>query len=488
MAEGLAVDAGLALLLRGASLAVTVAVARKLAPAEYGAVSIALAIFGIGDLITNPAIRMALIRRQERDEAVFSVAWTIMVVRGVLLAALLFALARPLAHLWDGDEVVVTCLRVLALSPLVTALSNIFAVQLQQDLRFGLSFLVDNSAVLFGTLSSLGLLLWLESPVALAVGPVCGNAVSSIATWLMFKSRPTFRWIPGVAADLLRFSRWLMGHAILIYLCATVDNLYVGKELGLAALGAYALAWKVVNTGMTILTRALPKMLAPAYAQLRDRPDELRRRLLIALGLASALGSLASAIMVLFTEEIFLVLGGRNIWPETVPIARALVLYVFVRMIEQVFGPLFQAVGEARTLMFNAGIRLVLMVPGLYLGARWGGVVGVAVAVSLIAVVVLALFVNEVGQRFSVNRALLLRSIVLPIIAVVVSAVAARYPALWIENPVIRLLFGSGLVAGCFLVVWEALRVLLPSAQMLPLASRCRTIVTALLARIGVLR
>lgn len=460
LATGLTVDLLSAVVLRGLALATTVVVARTLAPASYGAVSLALAVYGVSDMLTNPALGVAVLRQQELDDRTIDVAWTLSLLRSLALGLALFLAAPLLARIWKGDAETASYLELLSLAPVTGALGNMHAVRLQRALRFGRAMLLDNLRLLATSLVSLGLLLATKRAGSLVLGIVVGNLVYVVISWAVIRPLPRLAFSASTARELSRVSRWLMVHSVFVYLCVTIDNLYVGRTLGLAALGAYALAWRIVNTFMTLLTRAIAKMLVPAYQKLGSDLVQLRRAVLSALFPSAAVGALASGLVFLCAQDIFLVLGGKGSFPGAATVAAALTPYVYTRILNNVLSPLYQGVGSPRTLAMLSATNLTLLLPTIPLGAMLFGATGVALAVSAVSVLVTTLLVSLVRARFGIPLLAQLKAILLPLLLVTPAALVGHYGSQSAAHAGVRLGVAALVTSVLFAAAWEGARLL----------------------------
>jgi O-antigen/teichoic acid export membrane protein len=458
MAAGLGVDVSAAVLLRGLALATTVVVARKLSPADYGAVSLALSVYGVSDMLTNPPLGVAVVRRPELDDRTIDVAWTLSVLRAAVFGIGIWAAAPLLARLWHGGAETASHLRLLSLAPLTSALSNMHVVRWQRALRFGRSMLLDNSRLLATSLSSLLLLILRGDAAALIQGILIGNLAYVGLSWLVVSPRPRVAFSSATARELTQVSRWLMAHSILVYLSVTVDNLFVSRAFGLASLGAYALAWRVVNTFMTLLTRSIGKMLLPTYRNFGEDAVLLRRTVLAALYPSGAVGALASGLVLLSASDIFLLVAGHGNFPGAATAARALTPFVLSRILNNVLSPLYQGVGSPRTLALLSVLNLTLMFPMMYAGSVLGGVAGVAVAVSLASVAVTATLMFLVSRRFGIELREQLRAVVLPLVALVPGLFLGHWLLASLPGAALRLGSTAVVLFLSFVAVWETSR------------------------------
>jgi O-antigen/teichoic acid export membrane protein len=461
------------------SVLVTVVCARWLSPESFGAYSLAAAIFGISDVLTNPAVTTYLLTKPGCADKVVDAAWTLSVLRGLALSAG-FALLAPLAaSALGGTPQTATLLRVLALRFALSGLSNLHTVRLQHDLRYGLVVAMESGAAMVGSSLSVGLLVLTRDPLSLAVGVVGSALVSAAVSWWLAPVRARFVLDRSDLSEMWHFTRYVSINGVIIYALLNLDDLIVARLAGAAALGVYALSYRVVNAAVLFLIQPLGQVLLPTLSKVRDDVPRFGKAFLRAVSAFACVSWLVTAICATLTTELFAMLAPGSSWGEAVPIFRALLPFVLVRGINGAMGAMLTAVGRPDLLTRISGSQLLLMVPCAWLGFSLYGFVGLTVALSVLNACALLALVVIAPRLAAVSRVSLVAMILLPLPAAGVSAVLGGR---------LRELSSSAIVAGplallamgaCFVLVWElcvlALRARLPEAlSLLGLLSRLR--------------
>ncbi|NQX94544.1 MAG: oligosaccharide flippase family protein [Erythrobacter sp.] len=114
---------------------------RILMPEDFGLVAIAAAFAEIVAMITKLSLGSALIQRREVEQIHYDTAWTMSVVRGVLVAVLIAASGPFIAEFY-GDPRLSDLLQFLALSPLIWGLMNPKLAVFQRKLDFRQEFIL----------------------------------------------------------------------------------------------------------------------------------------------------------------------------------------------------------------------------------------------------------------------------------------------------------------------------------------------------------
>ncbi|MDH4063517.1 MAG: oligosaccharide flippase family protein, partial [Acidobacteriota bacterium] len=108
-----------------------VVLARLLAPDDFGLVAIAASVTTIVEGLSAFDVDKALIRSRDDDRALYDTAWTLSMLRGLVAALAMWAVAP-----WVADAGMAAVLRVLALVPVLNGLRNPRFVTFERDLVY----------------------------------------------------------------------------------------------------------------------------------------------------------------------------------------------------------------------------------------------------------------------------------------------------------------------------------------------------------------
>jgi O-antigen/teichoic acid export membrane protein len=215
-----------------------VVLARLLVPEDFGLVAIAASVVAIIEGLSDFDVNKALIRTRDDHRSLYDTAWTLSVLRGLLAAALMTAIAALLP-----DERMAGVLFALALSPLLKGLSNPRFVTFERDLVYSrLAWLTLGSKVTaFGV--TLGLAILYRSYWALVIGILVGALSSLLLSYVLRPYRPQIslaRW-----REIFAFSGWMSLTTIVTTLSMETDKIIVGRLLGVADTGLYFMTQRI---------------------------------------------------------------------------------------------------------------------------------------------------------------------------------------------------------------------------------------------------
>jgi O-antigen/teichoic acid export membrane protein len=435
--------------------ALTLLCARLLAPEGYGAWSLALAIYGFADLLTNPATTTYLVRMPGCSDLAIDVAWSFSALRGIGLGAVLWLGAPLLSAAFDGGELVTRMLRVLCLGFVGMGLVNLHHARFHHDLRFGRVFLVESLGTPLGTVLAIALLFVTRNPFALAVGLASGHWLNALTSWILAPRRARLALDAAEIKKMWSFTRFLLLNSLIVYALLNLDSLLVAKLAGTAALGLYAMSYRIVSSTVLFVIRPLADTLLPALAKMLDDRERFTRAALAAVSAFSALSWMITSGAWVLATDIFVVIGGRPEWEKAAPIFRALLPFVLIRAINGSMGAMITAAGKPQVLTVVSGTQLAAMVPLAALGFWLNGFLGLVIAITVLnGGAMLALI--AIAPRFvATRRRDLLLTILAPLPAAALAGGAAWLLAGALDSSATRLVAGFGAAIAVFTAVWE---------------------------------
>jgi O-antigen/teichoic acid export membrane protein len=170
------------------------------------------------------------------------------------------------------------------------------------------------------------------------------------------------------------------------------DYFFVGRYLGLEALGVYRVAFSLAMTPLEIAIGVVNRVTFPVYARIASDAHMLAeafvrsfRYVLLMLG--------PIVVLLFFTAQDAVALVAHERWLLAVPAIQLLCWAALMRGLAQLFSPLFQAAGRPEYGVYEAVLSLCVLVGGFWIGLdQWGDTLGM-IAVCLVWVGAYPLFV-----------------------------------------------------------------------------------------------
>jgi O-antigen/teichoic acid export membrane protein len=381
--SGLAWKAGSQVSLQLTRMVVALVLARMLAPHDWGLAAMVLAFSGFVVVFTDNALGTALIQRDRLFAGDRSTVFWISAALGLLLTLGGFAAAGPLASFY-GEPEVQALFTVLAVTFFVSSLGTTQAALLIRDMQFRILELRLIAATLVGAGCAIavawsGLGAW-----AIVTQQLTEAVVSTTLLWWWSPWRPSFTFSWPSVRRLGRFAGNVFGENALYQAGRALGVLLIGRGLGAAALGAYALATTVVLLPFTRLGVPLQQVFLPAFSRMQDDRERMAdiwirvTRLVGAITIPALVG-----LVIVAPDFVRVVLGSR--WEEAVPLIQILAWAALIQALQTLNGEVLLALNRSGTLLRFTMLWLVATVGAVALGLRWG-LLGVAVSYTVAAI------------------------------------------------------------------------------------------------------
>ncbi|MBD3425622.1 MAG: oligosaccharide flippase family protein [Candidatus Omnitrophica bacterium] len=391
---------------RGMGLLKTVILARLLAPNDFGLMGVAVLAINTLETFSKTGIEAALIQKKEDIRSYLDSAWTVQILRSLLLFAVLFTVAPVVGAFFKSQEAV-SVIRVLALMELLTGLKNPGVVYFQKELRFERKFALESIGLAANISISVTLAILFRNVWALVWGSLSGVLVTTVASYLMQSYRPTLRFKADKVKEMLNFGKWLFGSSILVFLVTQGDDAFVGRVLGITALGFYQMAYHLSNAPATEIAHTMSQVMFPVFSKMQGDLARLRSAFIQLLQLTIAVAlPLSAGIFLLAGVFTRSVLGDK--WVPMIPSMKVLAAAGFLRAVSAMIGTTFIALGRPQLDTRCQAIRLFVLAVTIYPLMRIMGLTGIALSVCLSIGAALLGFLLSVSDMLRVEKVELL--------------------------------------------------------------------------------
>lgn len=405
-------------------LARLVILARILSPNDFGLMGIALLAMATLETFSQTGFQQALIQKKVDIRHYLDSVWTLLILRGFILFAILFLIAPYVAVFFDAPEAK-PIIQVIGFSVFLQAFTNIGVIYFQKELEFTKEFIYQFAGTLTDFIVAVSAVLILGNVWALVFGLLAGNAARCFVSYLIHPYRPSLSSDLGKAKELFGFGKWVLGSSILIFLITQGDDIFVGKLLGVAALGFYQMAYRISNMPATEITHVISRVTFPAYSKLQDDLPKLREAYLKVLHITAFLSfPVAGLIFVLAPDFTKIFLGEK--WMPMVPAMQVLCIFGVTRALNATSGSIFYAVGKPSILTKVSFIQLIFLAAIIYPFGNIGKLVGISCAVVLANFLCFVLTFREVLKIIRQSKKKLVR-VVLPSVFVTIGIICLIY-------------------------------------------------------------
>lgn len=302
-----------------------VIIARLLTPHDIGLYSVAAALVGILQVLREFGIGNYLIQVKDLTRDRLDSAHGVSLGLGLVALAVTWIGSSWAADFY-GDAHVSTVLRIAALNFLLLPLCSITQSLLRRALKF--DRLLHSSVIggLTGFAVTLGLAFTGGGPASLAWGSVATNLTIAIMCWL---GLPADQRPHGVRLsawrEILHFGRSSTAAAVVTTVAVDINDLVIGRLLGLAPVALLSRAMGLMNMWQRDLMQAARNVALPAFAKAHREGQPLEPLFLQSYAAVLACSLPYYGFIGLFPLESLRLLAGPQ-WDAALPMVSVFAL------------------------------------------------------------------------------------------------------------------------------------------------------------------
>jgi O-antigen/teichoic acid export membrane protein len=384
-------------------VATNVILARLLAPELFGIMQIVYSLRTGVELISDVGIGQNIIYNENANEPDFyNTAWTLQVIRGIVLWLVFSAAAWPAANFYR-TPILLYIIPIAALTIVFFGFFSTSRFLLQKRMKFGRFTAFETSIAMVSSLALIIFAYFSPTVWALVFGNVVATAVAMIGShFLLPDVRQRFFISRRYAGQILSFGKWIFASSIVYFLSANFDRLYLAKTIPLQLLGVYGIARTISELLSAAVQRLGGNVVFPFVAShlqlqrsdLRAQLAPIRIKFLLIAGFGFSIFATSAdlAIDILYDQRYH-----AASWMLPV-----LVFGAWFAIMSNINESSLLGIGRPNYSVFGNGAKFGAMLIGMIWGVTHYGVLGgvIAVAVSELCRYV-PIAVGQARERFS---------------------------------------------------------------------------------------
>lgn len=260
---------GSSFLQKAISVCTTIVLARILGPADFGLFALAFVAIDALGLFKSMGFDSALIQRNEDVNKAANTAFFIIPFLGIILY-LILSISAPFIAKFLNNEQVSGIIRALGIIFVISCFGRVPATLLEKNIQFRKVSIIEVSSAIVNSVSALTFAFLKFGVWSLVIAYVIKVTVQNVLTFIVCGWKPRFEFDKKIALDMFHFGKFIFLGALVWFLKMNLDNLLVGKLLGVTALGLYAIAFNVANFGAEYFGGKVYRVTYPAYAKIQN--------------------------------------------------------------------------------------------------------------------------------------------------------------------------------------------------------------------------
>ena len=254
-------------------LAGNLVLTRLLFPEAFGLMALVMVVMSGLGMFSDIGLRTSIIQNERGKDPVFlDTAWTIQIARGVLLFAITWALATPVANFY-GDPRLAQMLPVAGLMPLIMGFASTRLSTVNRDLELGRLTMLSIGTQVVGLIATIVLAFWLRSVWALVLGTLVAPTLLTIFSHIMLPGHSNRLRFEGAAArQMIGFGAYIFLATMAGFLVNQGDRAILGKFVSLSDLALYNIAFFLATVPLLLSSKLVDAVIFPLYS--RKPPSE----------------------------------------------------------------------------------------------------------------------------------------------------------------------------------------------------------------------
>jgi O-antigen/teichoic acid export membrane protein len=367
----------------GLRLVSNMVLTRLLFPSAFALMGLAQIFISGLQMLTDVGVQTGIIQSKHGDdEKYLNTAWTVQMVRGLVLCLIAAAVGWPISLLYKEPSLT-WLLPASGLAIAIMGWKSTNMLSARRNMNIGRVTIIELAARL-GALVVMVIWGWYRPSVMTLVGGAVAHAIITVifSHTILPGIRNGFAWDKFAAADLASLGKWVLVSTALTFVANQSDRLILGKLLSLDTLGVLMVAYMLYSMPRELVMTISGSIILPAASRKADLPrHELREKMLrnrrpVLLGLALMVAMLAVggdwAVQVLYDKRyaaaawIFPVLA-LGLWPRFLDIT------------------MHDALTAIRALHYNpagSALRIIVIGAGLPVAFHFFGLAGAVVVIA----------------------------------------------------------------------------------------------------------
>ena len=348
---------------------ITILLARKLTPADYGLVNMLYIFTLLANVILDAGFGQALIQKKTVTDQDTSTVFYFNVVFSLFLYGLLYALAPYIAQFYR-QPLLTDIARVSFLMIPVNSLCIIQHVLLTKNLKVKELTIVSVSASFVSGVVGVFLAYTGHGVWALVFQGLTLQVVRAMILWTVGGWTP--RWVFQLESirSIWNFSLNILGVGFLSAIFQNIYTVIIGRFYNVNEVGFYNQAQRLESVASTAITSSIQRVSFPAFAALQDNKERLREAFKKVMDLTMYVHLPVMIGVIAVGHDLFLLLLGEK-WLPSVPYFELLCIASAMYPLHMINVSVLKGVGLGKLYFRLEAVKRGLIVAFIFLTVRY---------------------------------------------------------------------------------------------------------------------
>lgn len=258
----------------GVSFIVSIILARKLMPADYGAIAMIAVFTSVLDIFTDGGLTAAIVRKENRTETDKCTLFYYNLVASYIIYFIIFTAAPFIANFYQMP-ILCKLTRVMSLGLLINPFASIQSIHFTINIDFKTPAYISLSCTVISAIIAIWMAYNGYGVWALTVPTLFTSVIGTIVKIIIVRWYPRSRFSWDSFKELFGFSSKLLGVEIINRIYNNITPLIVGKFFSPAQLGLYEKAKGWPSLPSETFTGVLQGVTFPVLSKMQDDTERL---------------------------------------------------------------------------------------------------------------------------------------------------------------------------------------------------------------------
>jgi lipopolysaccharide exporter len=355
----------------GLTVIIFMVLARLIAPAAFGSISITLIAWGLALSFVDSGFTSVVVRQPGLEPDFLSSLYWLNVGIGVLIAGAL-ALIGPAAAVFFHDPRLAHLLLLASLSLFFVALGQQFITVLQQQMAFRTIACIEIGTTLAGFGVTLVRAIAGAGPAAYFEGLLAGYVLLAFSAFFAARRKfsPRLHFALADLKKIMNFGLFNTGERCVSFMATNFEKPLIGRLYTMADLGLYTVVNQLVTRPVSLISGAFSRVAYSMYSKVQDDHATLNKLYIQYSGKLALITFPMYGFIYLFSDTVITLLFGEKFLPATAFLAPLCVLGA-LWSIGNPLSAYLMALNKARTGFFLNCVSVVVTACVLLAGSRF---------------------------------------------------------------------------------------------------------------------
>lgn len=361
-------------------LANAAAMARLLAPGDFGVAALAMSVTGLVGIFTDLGLSAATVQRRDLDQDTVSVLFAVNLLAGLAGMIVCFGLAAPAAWVYNDDRVFWAISGFACVVP-ISALAVQHNALLSRGMRWWSIQSIGLASGTAGVVAGIIFAVFDAGYWALIAAGAATALTRLILLWLACPWRPSWVREWASARSAVNFGAHMTGFNLTLFLARQADVMLIGWFWGATQTGFYTRAYQLMLLPLNTISGPLGGVFIPALSRLQSEPTRWRDAFMSAYLVSAVIGCAFASVLIVCADQIVYLIYGPN-WEQTISIFRWLSWSMICTFPMGAMAWAFVSLGNSKA-MFHWGLLSLIVLAIVFALAVPFGPLGVAKAYTV---------------------------------------------------------------------------------------------------------